>query len=162
MSHLSLKELFNQHESQIHDWVMKSLSNAFADLDCSLDLSLHRDDTEILPTLNLNGSTLELYPIRRDEVLEGMQYWGVNYPGLSRERRERMRGFFEMEIRNEEHGGVSPSTLNSALDSATQFPENHHEDFPTKESLEHLEEDIRKLMGFNDDDTELSDLLEAA
>ena len=33
-----------------------------------------------------------------------------------------LRAFIDAEIRNEDHGGVSPATVASAADSATQMP----------------------------------------
>jgi len=56
-----------------------------------------------------------------------------------------LRRFFEVEIRNEDHGGVRPSTLESALESLEQAPDDVIEDWSGGGSLEDLRNEINTL-----------------
>lgn len=72
---------------------------------------------------------------------------------------KQLRAFFGVEIRNEDDGGTSPSTLFSANDSLEQAPDDVIEDWSEGGNREALMQEIKALVRDDDWDAELEMLL---
>lgn len=70
-----------------------------------------------------------------------------------------LRNFFEVEIRNENFGGVSPSTLNSASDSLFQAPDDVIADWAKTEDVAALKLEFNRVMLNLGGETKLEDIL---
>ena len=71
---------------------------------------------------------------------------------------ENTKEFFRAEIRNEQNGGISPSTLYSALDSLNQYPDDYFEqDFKVNRKDE--EKKIKALISIYGKNKPLSEFL---
>ena len=75
-----------------------------------------------------------------------------------------LNNFFQVEIRNEEEGGVSPATLASAYDSFWQAPDDVMADWcgldEAKYHGDEIEAELKRLIAAHGEEYELDDLVE--
>ena len=70
--------------------------------------------------------------------------------------------FFAVEIRNEPHGGISPSTLDSAIDSFEQAPNNLQSEWAGESDASDFAAHLEALRDQEGGGAELEDLIFAA